>query len=448
MKVMKFGGTSVMDDQAVRRVGKILYAQKPPVLVVVSALSGVTNSLVEVTANLEAKRFQDALTRIDEIENRHKELARKLDVGEECDPFIDEMILFLRKIVESVDILGEVTVKTRDLILSAGELLSSFIIQRFLTAGAFSITLVDPRKILKTVPLYGETEVDWKSTAAEISRLCMPLFNNHDFIITGGFVGSDSTGKTTTLGRGGSDYSAAIFSSLLHAEKLEIWTDVDGILTADPRMVPEARLVQDVTYAEASELAYFGAKVLHPKTIFPSVEQNIPVYVMNTFRPGITGTRILAKSPEGNKIKAVTFRKNITVINIHSNRMLGAFGFLANVFDVFKKHTTPVDLVSTSEVSISVTIDSTEYLDRIIEELGRIASTSVYHGRAIISAIGEGIKGDSGIATRFFAALNGIQVSLVTMGASEINLSIVVGEEDLEKAVRSLHYEFFEKLNS
>jgi aspartate kinase len=274
------------------------------------------------------------------------------------------------------------------------------------------------------------------------------MFKDHDYIITGGFVGSDSTGRTTTLGRGGSDYSAAIFASLLHAERLEIWTDVDGILTADPRMIPEARLVQDVTYAEASELAYFGTKVLHPKTIFPSVEQNIPVCVMNTFHPDNSGTRILAKLNKGQGIKAITFRKNITLINIHSNRMLGAFGFLANVFEVFKKHTTPVDLVSTSEVSISVTIDSNEYLDRIIEDLSRIATTSVYSDKAIISAIGEGIRGDSGIAARFFAALDGIEISLVTMGASEINLSIVVNGDSLERAIRNLHFEFFEKNNN
>ncbi|MEI6901296.1 MAG: aspartate kinase, partial [Bacteroidota bacterium] len=339
--------------------------------------------------------------------------------------------------------LGEVTLKTKDLILSRGELLSSQIIYQYFLSKGFKIAYADPREILKTKPQNGETEVDWESTEEVLHTIVHPLLSNNNFVVTGGYVGSDSQAMTTTLGRGGSDYSAAIFSSILHAERLEIWTDVDGILTADPRMIRNARLVEDVTYSEASELAYFGAKVLHPKTIFPSIEQHIPVYVMNTFHPENPGTRIMAKSEGGNNIKAITFRRGITIINIHSNRMLGAFGFLSRVFEVFNRHETSVDLVSTSEVSISVTIDNKQRLELILLDLQKISSVAIFPGKAILSAIGEGLRNDPAIAGRFFTAISGINVSLVTMGASEINLSIVVDEEDLQRTMELLHNEFF-----
>ena len=441
---MKFGGTSVKEAEAIKRVENIVSPQESKVLIVVSALSGVTNKLVEIISCLDKKTFNKAFLIINELELRHKELAEKLNVSSACAQDTETKISFLNKIVDSVDILGEVTLKTKDLILSTGELLSSSIIYQFFVSRGFSIAYADPRGILKTVPLYGETEVDWGSSEEAVNNHLSPLFHQHHFIITGGYVGSDNQGKTTTLGRGGSDYSAAIFASLLHAERLEIWTDVDGILTAEPRMIPHARLVKDVTYAEASELAYFGAKVLHPKTIFPSIEQNIPVYVMNTFHPENNGTRIMAQLQNGNKIKAITFRRNITIINIQSNRMLGAYGFLSQVFEVFNRHETSVDLVSTSEVSISVTIDNQNHIEELRHDLERISTVAVYPEKAILSAIGEGIREDSGIAARFFTALNGINVSLVTMGASEINLSIVVDEDDLENAVKLLHLEFFE----
>lgn len=444
MKVMKFGGTSVKDAEAIRRVENIVKSQAGGVLVVVSALAGVTNDLVKIIAHLEVKKFEDAKDIAMALEARHLKLSNDLGIVMSCDTYIKQEASFLLQIIESVDILGEITPKTKDLILSRGELLSSRIIYQYLKSRGYSIGYSDPRISMRTMIQHGECDVDWSASQKTMSKLVAPMFLDHAFVITGGYVGMNEQGDTTTLGRGGSDYSAAVFASLLRAERLEIWTDVDGIMTSDPRMIPSAQLVSDVTYAEASELAYFGAKVLHPKTIFPSVEQNIPVYVMNTFKPEITGTRIVAKLDMGNSIKAIAFRKGITIINIQSNRMLGAFGFLSKVFEVFNHHETSVDLVSTSEVSISVTIDNLERVDLISRDLEKISNVTIFKEKAIVSIIGEGMREECGIAAKFFTALEGINISLVTMGASEINLSIVVDEKDLHTAVERLHLVFFE----
>jgi aspartate kinase len=443
MIVRKFGGTSVKDATAIRQVGSIVAGKQGKCLVVASALSGVTNELVRLLELFSDRDFGKSAPLIASLRERHLSLANELGVVEECRETIEEKCRFLGLVAHSVDILGETTPKTKDLVLSTGELLSSCIIFQYLSKKGNPAGYADPSSILKTDAHFNEAEVDWDETEIAVKSILDPLFSRHDLVVTGGFVGSDSQGRITTLGRGGSDYSAAIFASVLGAEKLEIWTDVPGILTCDPRMVKEAVTVSEVSYEEASELAFFGAKVLHPKTIFPAIKANIPVYVLDTFRPGSAGTKIVAATHTGKSIKAIAFRKNITVINITSNRMLGAYGFLSKVFQVFDSHRTSVDLVSTSEVSISCTIDSLVSIDAITRDLEKFGTVQVFREKAIIAAIGEGVRDSSGIASRFFTALKGINISLVTMGASEINLSIVVDENELETAVRQLHQEFF-----
>jgi aspartate kinase len=447
MKVMKFGGTSVKDADSIKRTVEIIAHQDEKIFVVVSAFAGVTNSLVKIVELLQMKKFNEAYQESEILKFRHQTVADDLGVNTDTDDFFKWTFTHLKDVIGAIEILGEITPKSIDLILSKGEILSSKIISEFIVAEGMSACLIDSTEIIKTDSNFNEAEVDVATSESNINLIFRNLSKNFNVFICGGFIGSNSDGFTTTLGRGGSDYTAAIIASALNAEKLEIWTDVDGILTTDPRIEPDAKLIKQVSYSEASELAYFGAKVLHPKTIYPAISKQIPVYVLNSFNPDSTGTLITEKTPFANMIKSIAFRRNITVINITSNRMLGAYGFLAKVFEIFKLHETSVDLVSTSEVSISLTIDNTKNIKNIIEDLSEFAKIDLINNQAIISAVGEGIRDTSGIAARFFGVLEGVNVTMITFGASEVNLSIIVNETELDTAVKLLHSEFFKNQN-
>ncbi|MBI4418617.1 MAG: aspartate kinase, partial [Ignavibacteriales bacterium] len=257
-------------------------------------------------------------------------------------------------------------------------------------------------------------------------------------------IGSTRKGVTTTLGRGGSDFSASIVGAALDAEEIQIWTDVDGILTADPRICPDARQLDVISFREASELAYFGARVLHPSTILPAVEKNIPVRVLNSRRPDSPGTLIIADPPKANvPVKSIASKKGITVVNIQSTRMLMAHGFLERIFSVFNRYQTPVDLVTTSEVAVSVTIDNTDHLEDIVKALSEVGDVGVYEHKSILCIVGEQMHSTAGIADRVFHALRDINVVMISQGASEINMSLVLDEKDIVEAVKRLHAEFF-----
>lgn len=440
---MKFGGTSVKDDTAIKRVINIIKNKSGKKLIVVSAFSSVTDKLVNIIKYLNELKPQNALSIVEELRNRHLDTAKSLGVLKETSDIINISFNELERLISAIDIIGEVTKRSEDYILSMGERLSSLIIYHYANLEDISISHLDSRELIKTKQEDKENILLKDVSENLINENVNPLFNKFENIICGGFISSNLEGITTTLGRGGSDYTAAIYSAALNATKLEIWTDVDGILTSDPRMVKGTKLIKAVSYVEASELAYFGAKVLHPKTIYPAIEQEIPVFVLNTFKPDSTGTRIVSKQLFNSVIKAIAFRKSITVINIHSNRMLGAYGFLSEVFEIFKKYQTSVDLITTSEVSISLTIDDDSNLENILNDLNKFSKTEVYPNRSIISAVGEGIRHTAGIAARFFGVLKGINVSMVSLGASEVNLGVVVNDEDLERAVLLLHQEFF-----
>lgn len=446
MTIKKFGGTSVKDAQAIERVFRIIANSETPAVIVVSAFATVTNSLVKIIDELKAGNVASANAEAELIREKHKSVSQDLFVIQFLDQYIDNIINELMNFIRAIGVLGEVTPKSMDYILSKGELLSSRIIFEYFRAKGLKINYLDSREIIKTDSNFTSAEIV-DTTAEILPEICNSLFKTSDLLICGGFIASDMNGTTTTLGRGGSDYTAAIIAKFLKAEKLEIWTDVDGIMTSDPRLIENARLVKSLSYSEASELAFFGAKVLHPKTIYPAVSNQIPVYVLNTFRPDSTGTVILEQTESVNFIKAIAFRKNTTVINVHSNRMLGAFGFLSKVFEIFKNHSTSVDLVTTSEVSISLTIDNTRFLEKILDDLKIFSKVEVFDDKAIISAIGEGIRNTAGIAARFFGALKGINISMVSLGASEVNLSIIIAQKDLEQAVVNLHKEFFSEIS-
>jgi len=260
----------------------------------------------------------------------------------------------------------------------------------------------------------------------------------------GGFIGSNADGITTTLGRGGSDYTAALVGGGLHAGAIEIWTDVNGIMTTDPRICPDALRVKTISFEEAAELAYFGAKVLHPATILPAVQKSIPVWVLNSRNAENEGTRITAVAPHcRSPFKSIAAKKKLTIIDIVASRMLMTHGYLKAVFDVLDKYKCAIDMVSTSEVSISLSVDSNEKLPEICEELSKIADVKMEGSKALICMVGEDIRGHNGIAGQVFTAVSHVNVRMISQGASEINMSFMIDEEDVEEAIRSLHQHFF-----
>ncbi len=443
MIVMKFGGTSVKDDTAIRRVISIVTGKYRNAFVVVSAFSGITNQLVEIVRYLKNQELFDAMRLLDSVFEKHHEVTNNLGLTSEVENFLKDKYAELKQLFFALDVLGEVSPKSTDYILAQGELLSSRIVFSAFTKNGHNTNFIDPRELIKTDSNFGEANVNFKETQKIFTSLMKKPEFNSGYIITGGFVASNPEGQTTVLGRGGSDYSASIIASSIAAEGLEIWTDVDGILTCDPRLVSHAKIIRELSYEEASELAYFGAKVLHPKTIYPAIQKQIAVWVKNTFNPDNAGTKIIGEKSGKKLIKAIAFRKGVSVINVNSNRMLGAYGFLSMVFEVFKKYETSVDIVTTSEVSISLTIDDDINLDRIKSELSKFAKVTVRKNQAIIAAIGEGIRDTAGIAAKFFGVLKGINISMVSIGGSEINISIIVADKDLENAVKLLHTEFF-----
>lgn len=440
MIVAKFGGTSVKDANAIRRLRAIVESRNEATFVVVSALSGVTDLLLSIVEYVKSDDINIAYQKLKVLIERHIQLCEELGLGSETLDFVKEVESKIYTLIFALSALGETTGKSSDLIVSNGELLSSRIIADFFNHSNSKTCFVDSRTIIRTNSNFGEADVDF-----DISKLAIKecISDKYDIYVAGGFIASDQFGSPTTLGRGGSDYSAAIIAEAVGAAVLEIWTDVSGIMTCDPRAVRNAKIIRVLSYNEASELAFFGAKVLHPKTIFPAIRANIPVYVKNSYEHDFVGTLICFNSANKEIIKSIAFRKNITVVNIRSNRMLGAYGFLSKVFSVFEKNKTSVDIITTSEVTISLTIDDDKFLPSILEELSEFSDVDTDSDNAIICAVGDGIYRSSGVALRFFNSLKDINILMISVGASKINFSIVVKDTDLLDAVSKLHDEFF-----
>jgi aspartate kinase len=305
---------------------------------------------------------------------------------------------------------------------------------------------VDARNVLVTDECFGKATPMMDEIANRARIEIVPMLDTGEVPVLGGFIGSTPQGVTTTLGRGGSDWSASIYGAVLGADEIQIWTDVDGMMTVDPRIAPAARVIPEVSADEAAELAYFGAKVLHPATIGPALERNIPVRVLNTLNPSAPGTQV-TNTPKGGPSgpSAIAFKRGITVILVSQPKMLMASGFLARVFEVFDRHDTPVDLIATSEVSVSLTIDSTDNLPAIKTDLTQLGQVRILRDMAIISLVGRGFFRHPGLSGQFFAALSDVNVVMISFGASDVNISCVVEEANAERAVLTLHQEFFEK---
>ncbi|MDQ2976409.1 MAG: lysine-sensitive aspartokinase 3 [Acidobacteriota bacterium] len=460
--IMKFGGTSLEGATAFQNAARIVAERQTlrPV-VVVSAMARFTDTLLgSVQQALNADAATAAAT-LEKHFNRHLRVIDALLSNEA--PRMRQRVDQSR--VEISDLLQAVAAEAdqaegnqteanqsrkrrkllADAVASHGERLSAALLAAVLTDNKVSATDVDARRCIITddeygcaTPLLKET---FKSTQAEL----LPLIESTAIPVLGGFIGSTASGETTTLGRGGSDYTAALVGAALDAEEIQIWTDVPGVLTADPRVAPKARTVPKLSFEEAAELAYFGAKVLHPKTLQPAIERNIPVRICNSRAQESGSTLVVAeteKSPQ--TVKAIAHKTGVTTVQVTSARMLGAYGFLRALFEVFDQHRTAVDVVTTSEVSVSLSLDDTSALPSIVGDLEKLGSVSVEEKRAILCIVGEGLRSTPGIAARIFSTISDINVSLISQGASRINLTFAVEESRAREAVTRLHREFFE----
>lgn len=450
MLVMKFGGTSVADAaaiaQVVRIVGRAREARGAPPVVVVSAMAGVTDTLLALASASE--RREDTSHGLDALWRRHLDALVELVPAARAaavDRDLAEHFSDLRALLDSARILRATAPAARDAIAAAGELLSSRIAAAALEAAGVPAAWLDARRVLVTDRQHGAAAPLTTETQAVVNAEILPVLESGRVPVIGGFVGATPEGVTTTLGRGGSDFSAALIGSALRASEIQIWTDVDGMLTADPRIVSAARVVPRLSFAEASELAYFGAKVLHPSTILPAVAGGIPVRILNTRRPDGPGTLITAEpDPESGPLTAVACKRRVTTIEITSTRMLMAYGFLRRVFEIFERCRTSVDVVTTSEVSVSVTIDDAGRIGEIVEALGEIAEVRVERDMAILSAVGDRLRQDTRIAARVVGALADLEVRMVSQAASRRNVTIVVRDGLVEQAMSALHEEFFQ----
>jgi aspartate kinase len=452
MIVMKFGGTSVESAAAIERVASIVQARagRQPV-VVVSAMGKTTNRLLALASDAVRGKRDSALAQLAALRDYHLEQARPVVAAADraaLEGIVDEHFSELGELVLGLAVLGELTPRSVDAISSYGERLSSRIVALALGQAGLDAVHVDSRRVVVTDRKHTQAAPLYPQTYARLSAEVAPLALQGKVVVMGGFIGATEDGVTTTLGRGGSDFTASIVGAGIGAEEIQIWTDVDGMLTADPNSVPGAHRLKVISFAEAAELAYFGAKVLHPSTVLPAIEKNIPVLILNSRRPEAPGTRVIREAaPSTNPVKSIASKKNITVVNIHSTRMLMAHGFLRRIFEVFDRHETPVDMLATSEVSVSATIDDPARLEAIRRELEQFAEVFVEHNRAIICLVGDNIRYTAGLGARIFGALKTVNVLMVSQGGSQWNLSLVVAEEDLQEAVRLLHQEFFSQLD-
>ena len=452
MIVVKFGGTSVGDADAIRRAASVVSSRlsRSPV-VVVSAASGTTSELLGLAEQAAHGHLIGAVRAVEHIRERHIGMCESLladspnaaDTSAEIAAMCDE----IASLAEALATLGHITPRSLDAVASFGEQMSSLIVTEAFRALGIQAQHVDARDVMVTSDHFTEAEPRPDLIAERARDTLGPLLRNGIVPILGGYIGATETGITTTLGRGGSDYSASLIGAALGADDIEIWTDVDGMLTADPRLVADARLIPQIRFDEASELASFGAKVLHPNTIAPAVRRGIPVYIYNTRNPVHSGTRITFDAPR-RPVTAIAAKNDVTLVRVSAPRMLLAQGFLRSAFEIFERHRTSVDVVATSEVSVSVTLDEANRLDELMVDLRMLGDVSIERDRAIVAIVGSGI-GDSGDCMgRALRALGDIHIHMVSLSATGINLTVVVDGSAMENAMRALHAEFFSALRA
>jgi aspartate kinase len=450
--VMKFGGTSVEDPAAIGRTASIVQgriAKGCSPVVVVSAMARVTDQLLRAATCAAQGDRTGALAISSRLRSRHRDTAAALVKNPEDSAalitLIDNKFDSLDEVLRGLAAILELTPRISDLIVSYGERISSQIVAAAFREQGIDAAHVDARDVVITDSEFGKAAPIDALIEQRAQELLIPLINKAKVPVMGGFIASNEAGMTTTLGRGGSDFTGALIGGAVNADAIEIWTDVDGIMTADPRVCPDALRVKVISFEEAAELAYFGAKVLHPATILPAVKKNIPVLVLNSRNASCEGTRIISIAPHcKSPFKSIAVKKKLAIIDVVASRMLMTHGYLRQIFDVFDKHKCAVDMVSTSEVSVSLTVDSNASLPELSAELGKLADVKYEGKKALICLVGEDIRGQSGMAARVFSAIKHINVRMISQGASEINMSFMIEEDDADEALRSLHAAFFQ----
>ncbi len=451
MVVQKFGGTSVADPDAIHRLIEIVRTARSRdgrgPAVVVSAMSGVTDALLAIAAAAGAGRVDDTISTLEQLRERHLSAARALAPSEAdaaLGTYVNAQFDDLVALVRALAVLREVSPRTLDVVAAAGELLISRIVAAALAKAGLPSEWVDARHAIVTNDDHTRAMPLSDDTDAAVRSSVLAVIDAGRVPVLGGFVGATADGDTTTLGRGGSDYSAALVGAGIGAVEIQIWTDVDGMLTADPRVIAKPRLVPHLSFAEASELAYFGAKVLHPSTILPAVRRNIPVRILNSRKPEGTGTIITAEPPPAaTPLTALACKRDLTVVDITSDRMLMAYGFLRRVFEVFERFRTAVDVVTTSEVTVSVTVDNCRHLDAITEALSEFSQVSIEPGMALLCAVGDRLRNEPAIAARAVGLLEEVPLRMISQAASRRNITVILRQADLPHAMQRLHEEFF-----
>jgi len=472
MIVMKFGGTSVEDAVAIRRAADIVKARladRP--VVVVSAMAKVTDQLLAAGRAAANGDRDQALAISAGLRDRHLRTAAELlgpsqhSVGAPSKPSsglgggvpsplqklqseFDVLFNRLDELLRGVVAVAELSPRTTDFVSGFGEVLNSIQVTAAFQAAGLDAGHIDSREVIVTDATHTRAVPDFEETEKRLQTRLKALLDQKRVPVMGGFIGATSEGVATTIGRGGSDFSAAIVGAALDAQRIEIWTDVDGMMTTDPNLCPGARRIKVISFNEAAELAYFGAKVLHPATIMPAVRKNIPVYILNSRNPSCEGTCITSQAPRSkNLFKAIAAKKRITIIDLVATRMLMAHGFLRDIFEVFDRHRIPVDVVSTSEVSVSVTVDTTDAIEAIAADLAKLADVQHEGHKAIVCIVGENIRMTPGVAGKVFGAIGDHNVRMISQGASEINITFVIEEDEVPAVVRRLHDTFFTEVD-
>jgi aspartate kinase len=440
MIVMKFGGSSVESAAAIQRAASIVAAQRGrnPV-VVVSAMGKTTNRLLSIASAAVSGQREQALGELASLQAFHRLEAGGLAL----DSFLDAHFQELAELVKGLAVMGELTPRATDAISAYGERLSSVIVNAAFEKHGIPSRHIDARTLIVTDRRHTQAAPLFAETYARCERALTP----GPVWVMGGFIASTGDGATSTLGRGGSDYTAALLGAVLHTARVEIWTDVCGLMTADPRIVPSARTLAEASYDEAAELATFGAKVLHPATAMPLVRAGIPIVILNSTAPERPGTVIepeaelerLGDSP----IRSISWKKGVTVLNIRAPRMLGAYGFLRRLFEVFERHEIVVDVLASSEVSVSLSIENASQLEAVVRDLADLGEVRVNQRRAIVAVVGVGLHTTPGIAARVFSTVAPVNVEVISQGASASNITFIVQEDDGVEVVRKLHQEFF-----
>lgn len=444
--VAKFGGTSVADYAAMNRSADVVLADPNVRVVVLSASAGVTNLLVSLA---EGQEQEQRAYQLDEIRRIQYAIVDQLTHSDVIRDEIDRVLENITMLSEAAA-LATSTALTDELV-SHGELMSSLLFVEILRQRKVAAEWFDVRKVMRTDDRFGRAEPD-VALLAELTQAQLAPRLNEALIVTQGFIGSEAKGRTTTLGRGGSDYTAALLGEALHASRIDIWTDVPGIYTTDPRVVPTAKRIDEITFGEAAEMATFGAKVLHPATLLPAVRSDIPVFVGSSKDPAAGGTRVCNETQNPPLFRALALRRKQTLLTLHSLNMLHARGFLVEVFTILARHNISVDLITTSEVSIALTLDTTGstsssdglLTQALLTELSSLCRVEVEENLALVALIGNQLSKACGVGKEVFGVLEPFNLRLICYGASSNNLCFLVPGNDAEQVVQALHKNLFE----